>query len=54
MILTLLKKDLQLYFSDKKGILITFLLPIIMITLLRSHLVELPKRRAHQSLWVFW
>ena len=33
MILTLLKKDLRLYFSDKKGILITFLLPIIMITL---------------------
>lgn len=33
MIVTILKKDLRLYFSDKKGILITFLLPIIMITL---------------------
>lgn len=33
MILTILKKDLRLYFSDKKGILVTFLLPIIMITL---------------------
>ncbi len=33
MILTILKKDLRLYFSDKKGIVITFLLPIIMITL---------------------
>ncbi|MBW1299022.1 ABC transporter permease [Aquimarina litoralis] len=33
MFLTLLKKDLRLYFTDKKGILITFLLPIIMITL---------------------
>ena len=33
MILTILKKDLRLYFSDKKGVLVTFLLPIIMITL---------------------
>jgi ABC-type Na+ efflux pump permease subunit len=33
MIVTLLKKDLRLFFSDKKGVLITFLLPIIMITL---------------------
>jgi ABC-type multidrug transport system permease subunit len=33
MIVTILKKDLRLYFSDKKGILVTFLLPIIMITL---------------------
>jgi len=33
MIITILKKDLRLYFSDKKGILVTFLLPIIMITL---------------------
>ncbi|WP_299677441.1 ABC transporter permease [uncultured Dokdonia sp.] len=33
MIFTILKKDLRLYFSDKKGILVTFLLPIIMITL---------------------
>ncbi|PKV51381.1 ABC-type multidrug transport system permease subunit [Aquimarina sp. MAR_2010_214] len=33
MIVTILKKDLRLYFSDKKGVLITFLLPIIMITL---------------------
>tara|TARA_R110000787_G_scaffold32138_17_gene84998 strand:- start:14625 stop:15740 length:1116 start_codon:yes stop_codon:yes gene_type:complete len=33
MIFNILKKDLQLYFSDKKGILVTFLLPIIMITL---------------------
>ncbi|AXT20048.1 ABC transporter permease [Flavobacteriaceae bacterium AU392] len=33
MIITILKKDLRLYFSDKKGVLVTFLLPIIMITL---------------------
>ena len=33
MILNILKKDLRLYFSDRKGILITFLLPIILITL---------------------
>lgn len=33
MILNILKKDLRLYFSDKKGILVTFLLPIILITL---------------------
>ncbi|MDY8136026.1 ABC transporter permease [Aquimarina sp. 2201CG5-10] len=33
MILTVLKKDLKLFFSDKKGVLVTFLLPIIMITL---------------------
>ena len=33
MILTILKKDLRLYFSDKKGIVVTFLLPIIMITI---------------------
>jgi len=33
MILTILKKDLRLYFSDKRGMLVTFLLPIIMITL---------------------
>lgn len=33
MFITILKKDLRLYFSDKKGVLITFLLPIIMITL---------------------
>mgnify|MGYP000044168290 CR=1 FL=1 len=33
MMLTILKKDLRLYFSDKKGIIVTFLLPIIMITL---------------------
>jgi ABC-2 type transport system permease protein len=33
MIVTILKKDLRLYFSDKKGVLVTFLLPIIMITL---------------------
>jgi ABC-type multidrug transport system permease subunit len=33
MIATILKKDLRLYFSDKKGVLVTFLLPIIMITL---------------------
>ncbi|EZH75697.1 hypothetical protein ATO12_02590 [Aquimarina atlantica] len=33
MLFTVLKKDLILFFSDKKGVLITFLLPIIMITL---------------------
>ncbi len=33
MILTILKKDLQLFFSDRKGVLLTFLLPIILISL---------------------
>ncbi len=33
MIKTILLKDLKLYFSDRKGILLTFLLPIILITL---------------------
>ena len=33
MILTILKKDLKLFFSDKKGVLLTFLLPIILISL---------------------
>ncbi|MCF6347810.1 MAG: ABC transporter permease [Flavobacteriaceae bacterium] len=33
MILTILKKDLQLFFSDKKGVLLTFLLPIVLISL---------------------
>ncbi len=33
MILTILKKDLKLYFSDKKGVLLTFLMPILLITL---------------------
>lgn len=33
MILSILKKDLKIYFSDKKGVLLTFLLPVILITL---------------------
>ncbi len=33
MILTILKKDLKLFFSDKKGVLLTFLLPIVLISL---------------------
>ncbi len=33
MILTILKKDLKLFFSDRKGVLLTFLLPIILISL---------------------
>ena len=33
MILALLKKDLQIFLKDRKGMLITFLLPIILITL---------------------
>lgn len=33
MIFTILKKDLQLFFSDRKGVLLTFLLPIILISL---------------------
>ncbi|MFY0630779.1 MAG: ABC transporter permease [Flavobacteriaceae bacterium] len=33
MILNIIKKDLKIYLSDKKGILLTFLLPIILITL---------------------
>ncbi len=33
MLSNILKKDLKIYFSDKKGVLVTFLLPIIMITL---------------------
>jgi len=33
MILIILKKDLNLFFSDRKGVLLTFLLPIILITL---------------------
>jgi len=33
MILTILKKDLKIYFSDKRGIFLTFLLPVIMISL---------------------
>ncbi|MCK5402464.1 MAG: ABC transporter permease, partial [Flavobacteriaceae bacterium] len=33
MILTILKKDLKLFFSDKKAVLLTFLMPILLITL---------------------
>lgn len=33
MILTLIKKDLKIFFSDKKGILLAFLLPILLISL---------------------
>ncbi|MFD2567521.1 ABC transporter permease [Pseudotenacibaculum haliotis] len=33
MILTILKKDLKIYFSDKRGVLLTFLLPVILISL---------------------
>ncbi|MEQ6124108.1 ABC transporter permease [Pseudotenacibaculum sp. MALMAid0570] len=33
MILTILKKELKIYFSDKKGVLLTFLLPVILISL---------------------
>lgn len=33
MILTILKKDLKLFFADKKGVLLTFLLPILLISL---------------------
>jgi len=33
MILTILIKDLKIFFSDKKGVLVTFLLPIMLITL---------------------
>ena len=33
MIQTILKKDLQLFLADKKGIFLTFLLPILLITL---------------------
>ncbi|HBK71877.1 MAG TPA: hypothetical protein DDZ39_09530 [Flavobacteriaceae bacterium] len=33
MILAILKKDLKLFFLDRKGVLLTFLLPIILITL---------------------
>jgi ABC-type Na+ efflux pump permease subunit len=33
MILTILKKDLKLFFSDRKGVLLTFLLPIVLISL---------------------
>lgn len=33
MILNIIKKDLKIYLSDKKGMLLTFLLPIILITL---------------------
>ncbi|PHR70201.1 MAG: hypothetical protein COA67_08720 [Lutibacter sp.] len=33
MILTILKKDLKLFFADKRGVLLTFLLPILLITL---------------------
>jgi len=33
MILTILKKDLKLFFSDKKAVLLTFLMPILLISL---------------------
>ncbi len=33
MILTILKKDLKLFFADKKAVLITFLMPILLISL---------------------
>lgn len=33
MILTILKKDIKLFFSDKKGVLLTFLMPILLISL---------------------
>jgi len=33
MILTICKKDLKLFFSDKKSVIITFLLPVLLITL---------------------
>jgi len=33
MILTILKKDLKLFFSDKKAVLLSFLIPIVLISL---------------------
>jgi ABC-type multidrug transport system permease subunit len=33
MILNLIKKDLKIFFSDRKGVLLTFLLPIVLISL---------------------
>ncbi len=33
MIVTIFKKDLKLYFSDKRSVLLTFLLPIVLISL---------------------
>lgn len=33
MILTIFKKDLKLYFSDRRAVLLTFLVPILLITL---------------------
>ncbi|RLD27551.1 MAG: hypothetical protein DRI75_09225 [Bacteroidetes bacterium] len=33
MILTIFKKDLKLFFADRKGVLLTFLMPILLITL---------------------
>jgi ABC-type multidrug transport system permease subunit len=33
MILTILKKDLKIFFSDKRGVLLTFLVPILLISL---------------------
>ena len=33
MILTIFKKDLKLFFSDKRAVLLTFLMPILLISL---------------------
>lgn len=51
MIFTLLKKDLQLYFRDRKGILITFLLPIILITLFAFAFGGVAKKKSKPKPW---
>ena len=51
MILTLLKKDLQIYFRDRKGILITFLLPIILITLFAFAFGGVAKKKSKPRPW---
>ncbi len=51
MIFTILKKDLQLYFRDRKGILITFLLPIILITLFAFAFGGVAKKKSKPRPW---
>ena len=51
MIFNILKKDLQLYFSDRKGILITFLLPIILITLFAFAFGGVAKKQTKPRPW---
>lgn len=51
MIKSLLKKDLQIFFKDRKGMLITFLLPIILITLFAFAFGGIGKKKSKPKPW---